>query len=181
MRKLFTVDFAVWELYIGTAPNEKCAVGDFIQTKKKNPSRGFFALRRVVIYYPRYHSNCVHRTPLRTPTSPMLLRSLTGGFYLKIFLPSDSEATNPKLTYRLSPAADSLKSYRFKSSSSPSLNILFVRILTRLFSLVKTLKRNFLQSALFMIFSAAVYAKSSVNLLKEHDSCKLMRKRHFGH
>ena len=163
MRKLFTVDFAVWELYIGTA----CAVAifsDYILTrdffvrqfkglegyilicrgsfglyngkrsvkKKKNPSRGFFALRRVVItvYYPRYHSNCVEPPPLQPPTSPMLLRSLTRGFYLKIFLPSDSEATNLKLTYRLSPAADSLKSYRFKSSSSLSLNILFVRILT---------------------------------------------------
>ena len=80
MRKLFTVDFAVWKLYIGTA----CAVAiffDYILTrdffvrqfkglegyilicrgsfglyngkrsvkKKKNPSRGFFALRRVVI------------------------------------------------------------------------------------------------------------------------------------
>lgn len=111
----------------------------------------------------------------------MLSRSLTGGFYLKIFLPSDSEATNLKLTYRLSPAADSLESYRFKSSSSLSLNILFVRILTRLFYLVKPLKRIFLQFVLFMIFSAAVYAKSSVNLLKKHDSCKLMRERHFRH
>ncbi len=36
MSKLFTVDFAVWELYIGTAPNEKCAVAifsDYILTR----------------------------------------------------------------------------------------------------------------------------------------------------
>ena len=94
MRKLFTVDFAVWELYIGTA----CAVAifsDYILTrdffvrqfkgpegyilicrgsfglyngkrsvkKKKNPSRGFFALRRVVI------------TDL-LPAVPLKLRSL---------------------------------------------------------------------------------------------------------
>ena len=94
MRKLFTVDFAVWELYIGTA----CAVAifsDHILTrdffvrqfkglegyilicrgsfglyngkrsvkKKKNSSRGFFALRRVVI------------TDL-LPAVPLKLRSL---------------------------------------------------------------------------------------------------------
>ena len=94
MRKLFTMDFAVWELYIGTA----CAVAifsDYILTrdffvrqfkglegyilicrgsfglyngkrsvkKKKNPSRGFFALRRVVI------------TDL-LPAVPLKLRSL---------------------------------------------------------------------------------------------------------
>lgn len=94
MKKLFTVDFAVWELYIGTA----CAVAifsDYILTrvffvrqfkglkgyilicrgsfglyngkrsvkKKKNPSRGFFALRRVVI------------TDL-LPAVPLKLRSL---------------------------------------------------------------------------------------------------------
>lgn len=44
----------------------------------------------------------------------MLLRSLTGGVYLIIFLPSGSEATNRKLTCRLSPAADSLKGFPFK-------------------------------------------------------------------
>ena len=94
MKKLFTVDFAVWELYIGAA----CAVAifsDYILTrdffvrqfkglegyilicrgsfglyngkrsvkKKKNPSRGFFALRRVVI------------TDL-LPAVPLKLRSL---------------------------------------------------------------------------------------------------------
>ncbi len=61
--KIVHSGFCSLGLYIGTAPNEKSAVDNFSQTKKKNPSRGFFALRRVVI------------TDL-LPAVPLKLRSL---------------------------------------------------------------------------------------------------------
>lgn len=147
-------------------------MGDFIQTKRKTRLKvKLITLRRVVItiYYPWYHSNCVRRTPLQTPTSPMLLRSLTGGVYLIIFLPSGSEATNRKLTCRLSPAADSLKGCRLRSSSSMPLNILFVRILTRLCGLVNPLRHFFqknqspLRCAIFLRFSQLIRADSKTS------------------